>query len=102
MKKIDKPNPVYRYDYMCMKKCIFQKRLHKMGEVYVFNSDMELPEHFTKMGLHKELVATNYPAQIKVLKGKIKFLEEQVVKVTAEKDNLKSDLLASKKDKIKE
>lgn len=87
-KQKSKSNNVYNHDYLCTKKCIFQKRIHKEGEVYVFASNVDLPEYFTRIGIHREI--ESLPEQIKVLKGRIKVLEDQLVKVTAEKDNLQS------------
>ena len=77
-------------DYLCMRKCVFQNRLHFEGEVYTFPSDIETYGHFKKLGPHK--VVTSLPAQVAVLREEVGSLKEQLTKVTAEKDNLVSKI----------
>jgi len=76
------------YDYLCMTKCIFNRRLHKVGEVYTFGAAVKVPEHFKKMGIHKEVASL--ASQVAVLSEEVERLKEKLIKVTSEKNNLKS------------
>lgn len=76
-----------QYDYLCRKKCIFVNRLHVVDEVYTFNMDVEVPEHFEQLGVHKEEVSLE--AQVSVLRKEVSTLKGRVTKLTAEKNNLK-------------
>jgi len=76
-----------QYDYLCRTKCIFQGRLHKPEGVYTFNMDVEVPEHFEQLGIHKKKVSLE--AQISVLRKEVSTLKGRVTKLTAEKENLK-------------
>jgi hypothetical protein len=76
-----------QYDYLCRTKCIFQGRLHKPDEVYPFNMDVKVPDHFEQLGIHKEQVSLE--TQISVLRKEVSILKSRVTKLTAEKNNLK-------------
>jgi len=76
-----------QYDYLCRKKCIFNGRIHNVDEVYTFNMDVKVPDHFEQLGIHKEKVSLE--AQVSVLRKEVSTLKGRVTKLTAEKDNLK-------------
>jgi len=73
-------------DYLCRKKCVFMGRLHKADNVYTFNENVEVPEHFEQLGVHKDKVSVE--AQISVLRKEVSNLKGRVTKLTAEKDSL--------------
>jgi len=81
-------------DFLCMKKCVFMGRMHYISSgkdkgVYTFKDNVEVPEHFKRLGPHKEVLSDS--AQIAVLAKQIADLEDQVIKLTAEKEAAKKD-----------
>jgi len=67
-----------KIDYMCRTKCMFNGRMHYAEVIYTFTSDVKPPEHFEKLGPHKEDVS--FEAQISVLREEIEELKEQLAK----------------------
>ena len=63
-------------NYLCIRKCVFQNRVLKKGEIYIFSANIKVPPHLEYIGEHKEYMA---PAkEIQILKAEIQKLKKTI------------------------
>ena len=69
-------NQVKICDYLCIKKCVFQSRVLRKGEIYTFSETIKVPPHLDYIGEHKEHIV---PAkEIRILKAEIRKLKKNI------------------------
>ena len=78
------------HDYLCLEKCFFMNRMHKVDKVYSFDDELDVPNAFKQLGVHKEKVTLE--AQLSALRGEviamkreISTLKGRMTKLTGEK-----------------